>query len=109
MISARKKIVIGAQVRQREKNVAVSRKTNAFGNDANNLSRDAIDVQLLSNHEWKRAETIVPESFADECDFARAGHIVFLNQVATESRRHLQDQIGRASCRERGEGSGVDV
>src|SRR6266487_1486184 len=92
MISARKKIVIGTQVRQREKNVAVSRKTNAFRNDANNLSWDAIDVQLLSNHQWKRAETIAPKSFADECDFARAGHIVVLNEIATESRPDLQDR-----------------
>ena len=40
--------MIGAQIGQWQKNVAVSREPNTFRNNPNNLTRHAIDTQSLS-------------------------------------------------------------
>src|ERR1043165_9160538 len=101
MISSRKKIVIMPQKRQREKNVAVSRKKHSFRNDAHNFSRYPIDVQSLSNHERETGETTAPESLADECDLDRAGNIILVKQIAAGSRTNSQYRqiVGRYAGR----------
>ena len=65
MISPRKKIMIRAQIRQRNENIGLARKTNPLRNNADNFARNAIDIQTLTEHERQRAEMISPEPFAD--------------------------------------------
>ena len=91
MISARQEIVIGAQIGQWQKNVAVSRKTNTFRNNADNLAWHAIDIQSLSDCDRQSAKLLPPNSFANKGYFRRAGNIIALYEITTDQRRDLQD------------------
>src|SRR4029077_11081356 len=81
VISTGQEIVIGAQIGQWQKNVAVSRKTNALRHNANNLARHAIDIQSLSDCDRQSAELLPPNSFADEGYFRRARDIIALYKI----------------------------
>ena len=91
MISTRQEIVIGAQVGQRHKNVAVSREPNTFRNNADNLARYAIDIQSLSECTRRRAKLLPPHPFANEGYSRRAGNIVVLIEITADHRGDLQN------------------
>src|SRR4029453_16632423 len=82
----------GAQIGQRQKDVAVSWETNTFRNNADNLARHAIDVQSLSYCDRQRAELLLPYPFADQGYFCCAGNIVVLVEITADQRRDLQDR-----------------
>src|SRR6266513_2686311 len=68
VISPRKKIMIRAQIRQRNENIGLARKTNPLRNNADYFARNAIDIQTLTERERQCAEMIWPELFADQRD-----------------------------------------
>ena len=92
MISTRQEIVIGAQIGQWQKNVAVSRETNTFRNNPDNLTRHAIDTQSLSYCSRRRAKLLPPDTLANEGHFRRARNIIAPYEITTDQRWDLQDR-----------------
>src|SRR5438067_7831895 len=92
VISPRKKIMIRAQIRQRNENIGLARKTNPLRNNADYFARNAIDIQTLTERERQCAEMISPELFADQRDFGCPRLVVFSNEIAPKTRRDLQDR-----------------
>src|SRR5215510_10534694 len=72
VITARKKIVIGAEICEENDNVAIARETNALGNNTDDFARHTIDIQTLSKRERLPTETISPEPLADQHNLGRA-------------------------------------
>ena len=81
--------MIRPKLPERNDNVAIPGETNSLGNDTNYFTPHSIDIQTLSKGDRQRTKTTSPEPFADQDNLGRTGLVVFLYEIASETRRHL--------------------
>ena len=91
MIAAAKNTILGAKFIHRQIDFSQARKSDLFGNNADDFARNAVDHNLLAQSLSRAAKTSLPKGVCDQHHFSAPRQIVSLGKIAAKFWRQAEN------------------